>query len=93
MLSGYTCRPTGFNLFFTKSFVLFPQFKFCSGRKFPLMGISMLAKIMDGNYQQIKCIIIKYCLQPHETKNSSESCCLVLHLKVVGITKKFGGGH
>ena len=33
-----------FNLFFT----LLPQFKFCSEPKFPLMGISILAKIMDS---------------------------------------------
>ena len=33
---------------FTESFALFSQNNFCSGGKFPLMGISMLAKIMDS---------------------------------------------
>ena len=46
---------------FTKRFALYPQFRFCSGRKFPLMGISMLAENMDRvtNSQR---------LQTHETK-------------------------
>ena len=33
---------------FTESFALFSQNNFCSGGKFPLMGISMDAIIMDS---------------------------------------------
>ena len=40
---------------FTKSFALFPQIKFCSGRRFPLMGIKYIyARKNHGEQAQYK---------------------------------------